>query len=444
MPGPAETVREAIAPLLRRPGTGICVALSGGLDSSVLLHALVQAGAGPLRAIYVNHQLHPEAVQWGRHCQRLCRRLGVPFAVRLVTVDAGAGEGPEAAARRVRYGALAASLAAGEVLVTAHHQDDQAETVMLNLLRGAGIAGFAGIPREAGLGATRVLRPLLDVPRAVLAAYAREAGLDWVEDPSNSDVRMDRNFLRHRVLPVLEERWPGLRGSVARSARLCAEASELLEDLGVQDGRRMQRAGRVLVARLRELSEPRQRNALRCLCRDALGSVPSERRLREGLAQLLNAGEDRNPVLAWRGGEIRRYRSALYVLPPAGPPPVDPAEAWRVRPGAVLDLGAGAGRLRLVRARGQGLAAARIGAELTVTFRSGGERLRPAGSAHRRELKKLLQERGIVPWMRERIPMIYSGERLAAVAHLWVSADFAAGATEPGLRVRWDDHPRLE
>lgn len=440
----AEAVRRAIEPVLTAPAAGICVALSGGLDSSVLLHVLVRSRIGGLRAVYVNHQLHPEAGAWGEHCERLCADLGVPFITRKVTVETGTGEGLEAAARRARYRALAEVLKPDEVLVTAHHQDDQAETVILNLLRGSGVTGLGGIPRQAKLDGARVLRPLLDVPRSMLLDYARQEALHWVEDPTNTDPHMDRNFLRHKVLPQLQSRWPGLRTTVSRSARLCVEAAQLLDELAALDSRRAQRAGRISLPALRGLSEPRQRNVLRRLCWQELGSVPSESRLREGLDQVLNAQGDRNPVLAWPGGEIRRYRMSLYLLRPMAPAPaVGERLALEARAGARLDLGNGCGRLRLVRVRGQGLATSRAAPVITVKYRSGGEHIRPAGEAHKRELKKLLQERGVVPWMRGRIPLLYCDDVLAAVAGLWVAAEFVAGPAEPGLRVRWDDHPPI-
>lgn len=441
----AEAVRRRLEPVLAAPGAGLCVALSGGLDSSVLLHVLARANAHPLRAIYVDHQLHPDSAAWGRHCEQLCRDLAVPFSSIAVTVDAPAGEGPEAAARRARYRALAGALAAGEVLVTAHHQDDQAETLFLNLMRGAGVAGLAGIPRDAGFAAGRLWRPLLDLPRPALRDYAHQAGLAWIEDPANVDARMDRNFLRHSVLPVLASRWPGLRATVGRSARLCGEAAALVDELATLDARRVMRGGRVSVPALAALGKARQRNVIRYLCRRELGTVPTEARLREGLTQLLDAGEDRRPLLAWAGGEIRRYRSALYLMPALAPRPAAERHLeLAARPGACLALGESLGRLRLVRGSGQGLAVARLGPTLTVGFRAGGERIRPAGDAHSRELKKLLQERGVVPWMRDRIPLVFSGGSLAAVGDLWVAADFAAAGGEPGLRVRWDRHPAID
>lgn len=436
-----ETVRAALAAAGATTTTRYCLALSGGLDSSVLLHVMAQLAPGALRAIHVNHQLQADAGVWAEHCERLCRRLAVPLLVREVTVSLTGGEGLEAAARHARYRVFSECLGSGEVLLTAHHRDDQVETLLLHLLRGSGVAGLAGIPRGTPFQSGRLLRPLLDLPRGALAGYGRHAGLDWVEDPSNRDPGLNRNFLRHEVLPQLRARWPGLDASMARSARLSAEASALLDTLAAQDARRVRRGGRIVVTLLSRLDESRQRNVLRWLCRREIGSVPGEKQLREGLAQLLGAGVDRNPVLTWQGGELRRYRDRLYLQPAPPGIPALPQEML-LRAGATLDVGAG--RLRFVRTRGRGLSLARLdGRPLSVRLRKGGERLRLPGEPHHRELKKLLQEKGVVPWMRGRIPLLYCGEQLAAVAHLWIAAECAATGTEPGLQVRWDDQPPL-
>lgn len=441
--GVADAIREAIGPQLDEPGSRFCVALSGGLDSSVLLHALAALAPGRVRAVYVNHQLQPDAALWAEHCAQLCLLFGVPFAGLTVKVDPGHGHGPEAAARQARYLALGAELRPGEVLVTAHHEGDQAETVLLNLCRGSGPAGLAGIPARGAVSGAVILRPLLRLPKAALLAYGRRAGFSWLEDPSNMDQRMDRNFLRHHVIPALGTRWPGAGAAIARSARWSAEAAGLLEDLAALDARRVLRKGRILVAALACLSEARQRNLLRYLCRRELGSVPPEARLREGLAQMLSAGADRSPLLSWSGGEIRRYKGALYLMRPFAcrGSSAQPVTVMPCRAGARLDLGAAHGRIVLVRARGRGLALSRLGSSLEIAFRSGGERLQPQGAGTVRELKKLLQERAVVPWMRSRIPLLYSRGTLVAVADLWLAREAAATDGESALRVRWEDHP---
>lgn len=443
MPDVALALHEALAPVLAGPHGEICVALSGGLDSTVLAHALARSGVGPCRALHVNHQLQPAADDWARHCERLCARLAIPLAVLTVSVERGSS-GPEAAARRARYDAFAATLRANDVLLTAHHQDDQVETVLLHLLRGSGITGLGGIPRAGRVGQALLLRPFLDLPRATLLAYARREELDWIDDPSNADRQLDRNFIRHEVVPLLGSRWPGLRTTIGRSARLAGEAADLLEALAADDARGVQRRGRLRVSALASLGETRARLLVRRLCWRELGSAPPAAMLREGLAQLMAAPPDRAPLLAWPGGEIRRYRGALHLLKPqADDLPSGPLEL-AAQPGAALSLGAGLGRLRLARTRVGGISRAKLVSPLTVRFRTGGERLRPAGQRHHRELKKLLQEHGVVPWMRERIPLLYCGGELAAVAHWWIADGFAARGGEPALAVRWEQRPILQ
>lgn len=435
-----EAIRKALASLPLAPDARLCVALSGGLDSTVLLHALAGMVPAPrLRAAHVHHGLHGEATRWERHCARLCAGLGVSYASHRVKV-AAAGEGIEAAAREARYTALFGDLAQGEWLLTAHHRDDQAETLLLNLMRGSGPAGLGGIVVAGGGRHARLLRPLLGLPRRALRDYALAHELDWIEDPANEDPRFDRNFLRHQVLPLLAGRWPASSRALARTAGLCAEAAGLLDELADADARRVVRAGRIAIERFVRLGEPRQRNLLRRLARVLTASTPPERRLREGLAQLLAAGPDRQPLLAWEGGEIRRFRGHLYVQRPLSPP--GPAGGrLAVRAGASLDSQGPGGRISLHRSRSGGLDPARLGPELRLRYRQGGERLRPAGSSGHRELKKLLQEAGIVPWMRAHVPLLYAGGQLVAVADLWVAHEAAAAPGVPALRLRWDRHP---
>ncbi|MBW7931675.1 MAG: tRNA lysidine(34) synthetase TilS [Gammaproteobacteria bacterium] len=447
-PGPGQAgtrpvigaIHEALAAVPQAADARLCVAFSGGLDSSVMLHALAGMVPGErLRAVHVHHGLHADASDWERHCAQLCATLGVPYACCHVQV-AAAGEGLEAAAREARYAALFAGLAHDELLLTAHHRDDQAETLLLNLMRGSGPAGLAGIAAAGSGQHPRLLRPLLALPRGELLGYALAAGLEWIEDPANADPRFDRNFLRHQLLPLLASRWPASGGALARSAGLCAEAAALLDELADADARRVVRAGRVVLEPFTRLTEPRQRNLLRRLARLRTASAPPERRLRAGLAQLLEAGPDRQPLLAWEGGEIRRFRGHLYVQKPLSAP-VAGAASLAVRAGASLDSEGPGGRISLYRSRSGGLDPGRLGAVLTLRYRQGGECLRPAGGSGHRALKKLLQEAGIVPWMRAHIPLLYAGERLVAVADLWIAHEAAAAPGAAGLRLRWDRHP---
>ena len=419
------------------------VAYSGGLDSTVLLHALSQAGervGAPVVALHVNHALHPEAPHWERHCRDFAERLGVEFVERRIDIPPADPRGPEAAARERRYAAIAAFAEPGDPVLTAHHEDDQAETLLLNLMRGSGAAGLAGIGGVKPLGKGLLLRPLLDVPRRQIEAYAAEHALEWCEDPSNVDSRFDRNYLRREILPAFRRRWPAVSARLAHSAGLLAEANELQGELAALDLATLGGdPARLDLEALRLLSPPRQRNvlrhAIRCL---GLAAAPGKR-LQQAVRELLTAAPDAQPLVRWPGGELRRYRGRVYVLPPfAYAPPADgltlPAD------GRALALGDSLGALQLESAASGGIAPALVGEGLRVAFRAGGEALRPVGRGHTQPLKKLLQEQGVLPWMRECVPLLYADSMLVAVGDLWV-AEEAAG--DEGYVVRWTNRPPL-
>lgn len=432
------------------PGIPVCVAFSGGRDSTVLLHAaamLRERRSLPLRALHVDHGLQASSAGWARACVATAALLGVECEVVTVRVGDVRGRGVEAAAREARYAALRGRLRPGEWLLTAHHADDQAETVLRHLLRGSGVAGAAGIPARAPFGSGQLCRPLLDVPGSAVAAYASgvlaAGGIHWIDDPMNADPDLDRSFLRHEVMPVLRRRFPAAAGALARSAGLAAEAAGLLDVLARQDAAAAVAGERVAVAALRALDEPRQRNLLRWLVRERGWATPPERRLRTGLAQLLSAAPGRQPVLRWGVHEIRRYRDHLHLLEHAvgDPAPAEEATAWD---GARVDLGAPRGVLALVPGREEGpaLSAAAVAAGLAIAFRSGGERVRPEADRHHRTLKYLFQSLGVVPWMRGQVPLVLAAGRLAAVADLWV-ADWAAAPAARGYAIDWRDHAAI-
>lgn len=427
------------------PAPRLWVAYSGGLDSHVLLHLLAGLAPrlpAPLAAVHVHHGLSPRADEWEAHCAGVCAGLGVPL--RLLRVDArpAPGQSPEAAARDARYRALAELLAGDELLLTAQHLDDQAETLLLQQLRGGGLRGMAGMPRLRRLGGGWLGRPLLGFSRASLAAYARGHALAWVEDESNSDTGLDRNYLRHEVLPRLRVRWPAAARSLGRSADHCAEALELLEALAAED---LSRAGgggpggSLAVAELGALSPARQRNLLRHWIAARGAPLPPGPRLESLRRQCLEAGADRSPRIAWGGVEVRRHRGRLHLLGALAAPPAE-GLPWRLD--GALELPVGLGRLCLEPAVGRGLAESSLaGAAGEVRFRDGGERCQPAGRAGRHTLKQLFQEAGVPPWERGRTPLLYLDGRLAAVGGRWVCAPFAAAPGEAGRVLRWEPGP---
>ena len=418
------------------------VALSGGLDSTVLAHALAETRGQHgkrLVAIHIDHQLQTDSARWSDYCRQLAGRFEIEFVAERVAVDTTGGGGLEAAAREARYAALARYVGDGDWLLSAHNRNDQAETLLLNLTRGSGPAGLAGIGAARPFAAGWLIRPLIDVSRTDLQAYAGAHGLEWLDDPSNQDLRFDRNYLRHEVLTALERRWPGVVERIARSADLAGEAASMLEELAAID---LQGLGnqptRIDVEGLAKLPDARQRNLLRHAIRRACLPLPSAARLATVIDTVLHAKPDAQPLVEWPGGELRRYRGRLYLLPPLGEAQWQPQ--GRPLAATPVSLGEGLGALQLVPDAPRGLSAATVARGLCVRMRSGGEYIKPAGQTHTKKLKKLLQDEGVVPWMRDRLPLVYAGDELVAVADLWV----AAGATsEPGTAVRWDGRPEL-
>jgi len=420
---------------------GLCVALSGGLDSTVLLVALAQlANAGRLtarlRAIHVDHSLHADSAQWARACRELADSHGVAYDEVRVAVNLDAGQSPEAAAREARYAALAARLEPGEVLLTAHHADDQLETILLQWLRGGGLRSIAGMAPLGRFGvAAWHARPLLEFTRAELAAWAGTQRLRWQEDPSNLDRRFDRNYLRLEVLPALRQRWPAVAataGRVADYARdaLAAEAACVALDLP-----RVLAGTAIELDALQSLPEPRQRAVLRAWLA-GLGHPPASARSLAALRRDMTiAAADRIPETRWPGVVVRRYRGRLHVEA-AGAVELHEG-SWPTAGGEAYAWSAGSS-LALLPDVGTGLSRERLPARLDVRSRTGGEAFLPAGGAHHRPLRKWLQEHDVLPWRRQDLPLLFAGDCLIAVADLGVAAPFAARSGEPSWRIVWN------
>jgi tRNA(Ile)-lysidine synthase len=413
-------------------GGRLWIAYSGGLDSHVLLHAaahLRDALSVELGAVHVHHGLHAAADRWAAHCEAVCTALHVPFTLRHCAVAPATGESPEAVAREARYAALRALLSAGDCVATAQHRDDQAETLLLALLRGAGVHGLAAMPAQAPLGVGLLLRPLLDLPRAALASYAASHGLHWVEDPSNADLHLDRNRLRQAVIPRLRGRWPGLDRTLARSAAHCAEAAALLDGLADDLLHELSCAGGhgLGIPGLRKLSAPRQRLVLRrWLAR--LGFRPADaQRVRRMLDELLPAAADRQPLVAWSGCEVRRYRDALYALAPLPAPPSPSTPLLPLHKASALLLPQPLGTLSWV------LDGTATPAQVSVCFGGGGLRCTRPGRPTA-DMKALFQEAGVPAWLRPQVPLLCLDGVLAGVGGVRLCGT--------GLRrLAWEGHP---
>ena len=381
-------------------GKRLAVGLSGGVDSVVLLHVLKQHPALSLSAIHVHHGLSRNAGAWARFCRALCARWGVPLAVRRVKV-AKKGKGLEAAAREARYRAFRDSPC--DAVALAHNRDDQAETVLMNLLRGAGVRGASGMPPRGRLDGKMLLRPLLEVPRAAILAYAREQGLEWVEDESNADEALTRNFVRRRLGPLIESRFPRWRESLARAARHFAgvglDAQALLREFLAAQGLR----------------------------------APSEAKLVEMLKQLTSGGA--RIMVEHDGMRLRVYRGKLALAPAAPAAPFAPVE-WKGEPR--ITIPALGGKLLFRRARGEGIDLRKLGqCRVAVRLRAGGERLQPDRRRPRRTLKNLFQEAGVPPWQRDRLPLLFCGDDLVWAPGLGIDAHYQATADTIGVVPEW-------
>ena len=415
------------------------MALSGGLDSMVLLHRLAaqrEVLGLPLGAVHVDHQLQPDSPRWAQCCRDRCRQLDIPFELHRVEARPGPGESPEAAAREARYRALREWLQPDHCLVTAHHEDDQAETLLLQLLRGSGPRGLAGMAAVNGFGRGWLCRPLLEVSRRRLLDWAHAHGLEWIEDPSNADRGYDRNFLRHEILPRLQQRWPGVQRVLARAARHQADAASLQDDLAIND--LMQIGGQgpatLSVTALLHYTRPRRRNILRYWLHSLSLPTPSAAVLEQIDQAMLGTRVDAMPRVHWPGAEVRRYRDDLYAMQPLPRPPA----GLRDWDGGSCELEQADGRLEVTPTSGQGLRReALAGRRLQLGFRVGGETLVPAGRGQHHSLKQLFQERGIPPWERDRVPLVHCDGELIAVAGLWLAEGWQARGEEPGLLLQW-------
>ncbi len=435
---------------LNLPGSAnLKIAYSGGLDSSVLLHALASLRYSHpfmLAAVHVDHGLHADSAAWAEACAETCRNLNVPLTVRRVAVAGIGTEGLEAAARRARYAALAEDLASGEILLTAHQRDDQAETVLLQLLRGSGLAGLAAMSARAPFGAGERVRPLLRFSRASLREYAERNHLTWIEDPSNSDLRLRRNFLRAKIFPDLLRHWPEAAAALARNAAHVAEGMQLLDELAEADlaacrGGDRRYPAALSVAALDVLTPARQRNLLRAWLRTQGFLAPSARHLEAVLEQARHMPQSRQSCVRWPGVEVWRYRDLLAVLPGQTPP--DPALAadWDLTRSFEIR---GIGRLHTQVSTAPDAPRIRPLRQVRVQLRRGGEILQLPGRRHHHALKNLIQAAGIPPWERGRLPLFYNGDQLVAVADRWVCAEFAAGNDEPGLQIVWEPFAATE
>ncbi len=434
---PSNAVAAGVADVLVRhvpPGARLALALSGGLDSTVLLHVLLalrDTHPFALQAVHVHHGLSPHADDWVDFCARRCALHGITLAVHRVTVARDDTAGFEAAARRLRHG-IFAKVDAG-FLLTAHQEDDQAETLLLQLLRGAGPKGLAAMPelqRRPGWRAVQ-LRPLLSISRTQLREYAAAHDLEWVEDDSNVDVRYRRNALRREIMPLLAAHFPGSPATLARAAGLQAEASALLDELASIDAAAAVAGARLDCAALAGLTPARARNLLRHFIAGHGLPMPQARVLDEAMRQLLAARHDARVQVNLRPWSLWRFRGGAYLVPPLPAP----ALAVRWRGETALWVPAAGVTVAMQPVTGAGLRRTALEAGVvTLGVRAGGERIQLTPGGPHRSLKNLLQERAVPPWQRARLPLLWCDGRLAWVQGIGTDAAFRAAPGEAGIQ----------
>lgn len=416
--------------------TRFCVGLSGGLDSVVLLHLAAtfrKENPCELSAVHIHHGLSAHADAWADFVCAYATSLNIVCHVAKVDVSQRAEYGLEGAARLARYAVFAQQ--ACDVLLLAHHQNDQAETVLLNLLRGSGVSGMAAMPAQRVLiDNMTLLRPLLDVARADLEEYARAQQLSWVEDESNLDQRLDRNFLRHTILPQLQNKYPASHATLARTAYHLGEAHQLQQEIAIEDARACVLDGVMNLDCLLQLSEVRQRNVMRYWL--AQSAVVADTRAFDDLMQMMRSADAESlPLWRWRGQAVRRYKQHLYITPADLLP--GPVTALRWRDASEQFVPEWRGRVCWQKSQGMGISETFLSESLSLRARSGGEKLRLAANRPRRLLKHLWQEMEVAPWLRDAVPLLYINDELAYVPYVGVADKFAV---ENGWQMIWQAH----
>lgn len=432
-----ELLRKKLAPFAA--ADRFVVGYSGGADSHSLLHALVSLELPQsILALHVNHGLSPHASEWEKHCESVAETLGVHFCAESVRVVRD-GTGLENAARQARYDLFSRHIGCGDLLLLAHHSDDQLETFFLRVLRGAGVRGLGGMPDWRMIGDGSLLRPWLSCTREEIRAYAVLHQLHWVDDETNEDLQFDRNFLREDILPRLQSRWPQASQSIARSMSWCGEADAVADELAEIDFfacyPHPERLGWSLsLGYLRGLSRARRRNVLRLWLTRCQVALPGHRVLDAIQDQAMESRPDAVPQVSWGDWQCRRYQGRLHVMPQL--PTLETDKVWQCHVADVIH-GAGFGEVSFSPSVGEGM---RLDSDkpLTIAFSREGIRCRPVGRHHSQTLKKLFQAASIPPWLRDRTPLVYQEDQLLAVGDWWVCADAAVEKTEPGFVLQWE------
>ncbi len=422
----------------------VWVAFSGGIDSSVLLHALIKIKSrltNRIGAIHVNHKLNKDSDEWQTHCKNICRDNDIEFKAYEVAEKPEKNESIEAWARSIRYQAFSEVCCDDDLVLTAQHQDDQAETILLQLLRGAGPKGLSAMPKLMHKHNYYLGRPFLAFEKYELEAYAKNNNIQWVNDTSNVDTRFDRNYLRNSIFPSIKKRWPAAVKTLNRSS---VHIGELVDQLNQKTQIDLNSiissdCDVINIDGLKKFSYSEQKHLIRTWIDNNNYILPSEAILEQILKNVINCEEDKMPLVRWQNVDVRRYKNKLYIMESLGE--INNFETdWNIMNSIELDYGSLTASLEI----GKGIKTQLINNNnVQIKFRKGGETIRPFKRNNKHELKKLLQEAEVLPWVRDKIPLIYINNELVLVSGFWVSNEYACLPEEKGWDISWDSQLRL-
>jgi tRNA(Ile)-lysidine synthase len=420
----------------------IWIACSGGMDSSVLLHLIFsnkEKIGQSLEVVYVDHGLQDESAEWGNFCRTQCNDYDLTFTQLNINETVPKGESVEAWAREKRYALIAQIMNKGDLLFTAHHQDDQVETFFLQALRGAGPRGLSSMPLFKDIANAIHVRPLLNYCRNELLSYASENKLSWREDLSNADTKFDRNYLRNDIIPVFEQRWPAYRETISRLVNHQQDCASLMNEVGLEDLKLVSHENKLRLDTLRNLSATRQKNIIFTWLQELQLETPGSKHINQIFSDLINSTSDNAPCVNWKDVEIRKYRALLYASNKMNKDVDSIAYDWDLAsPLKIMDE-----TLSAKAEIGIGLSKEKIrNSKISIQYRHGGEKIKPNNNAHSKTVKQIFQERGVIPWVRDRFPLVYINDTLAVIPGLCVDINYSAEDDEPSWQIVWSGYSK--
>ena len=418
--------------------TKFTIALSGGIDSTVLLDLLSKAkrSSDVIKAIHINHNLHESSKEWVDFAKDACKKYKLPLIIESINPKQE-GFGLEADAREQRYKKFKEIILDNECLLTAHHLDDQIETTLFRIFRGTGLDGLRSIRKKAKFGKGLLCRPLINIPREAIEQYAKLNDIKWIEDPSNNNIYFDRNYLRNNIVPSIKKRWPNAQKTITRLSSLAENNQKLLHELAKEDIGEIEKFNVLDIGILSNKSSLRINNIFRFMILKNKMGIPSLKVLENGIETLINAKSD-SPIITWDGFSIRRYKNTLYFFnPDLKQDEIRPLKMkWFID--ETINLGGNRGSIQARFIKGQGIALNKCPKSLEIKYRKGGEQIKPSGHKITKSLKNLFQENNVLPWVRDQIPLFYLDEELISVGDLWFNQDYKAKEQEDGFLISWD------